>query len=195
MRIKEVYDSLLSDGSGLQGYLKKIPHKNKRTEKAQVESLTKLAYVFFLKDEGELCEKIIDLLSCVPFENDYDYWTWLEFSLSLRAYLNHSGEKGIESLDKINSALNYGDGLPKKIRLNVHARFLSGEGVVLELTENCSQSDEFDIRLVYLMKAIKLFILNGNLSGTDLKLSIESNIKRLRDLLDNMDFFSTTPFH
>lgn len=194
MRFQAIFDKLVSDDDFICELLLKIPKRNKRTEKSIAESITKLAYICYLLGNESCAKKIVDLVGSVSFENDYDYWTWVEFSLSLKAYLCKS--ECSDSIKVINDAVNFGEGLPKKIKLNVHNRFMEGVGVVLDCDCNdVSPIDEFDFRLIYFMKLVKLSVLGGKLSNNDLNSEISFNIKRMKELLSTIRLTDIEPFH
>ncbi|MGD8164529.1 DUF6707 family protein [Pantoea sp. FN0307] len=172
MNLFYMLEKLREESKGIENCLKVIPTKNIKTEKAIVESLTKLAYFLFVNDENNDVILICDELSKIEFKNDYDYWTWVEYALALRAEIseqNGNKIKQVESVRLIEDALISGEGLPKKIRGNVHKRFMDGEGVALNSNE---EEEGLDARLIYLMRLIKLKSLGGSEKYTLVKASV-----------------------
>ncbi|WP_428980754.1 DUF6707 family protein [Erwinia billingiae] len=81
-----------------------------------MESLTKFAYIFYVFDELKNSELIIDKLSVIQFENDYDYWIWLEYAISLRA-----------EIAKLNGdSVNFDDSIKKYLMFLILVRGFQG---------------------------------------------------------------------
>jgi hypothetical protein len=146
---------------------------------------------------------LTEKLSKISFNNDCDYWTWIEFAVALRAKISEimSDDKRMnDSLRIISEALDYGEGLQKKIRNNVHNRFMAGEGVELDsLTtakKNKNMHEEFNCRLIYLMKLIKLDVLGGSeeYSVEKARENIDNNVKRMLRLIQDNALDGVQPF-
>lgn len=203
MKFEAIVDELKKETKDLEYWVNLIPKINLITDKKIVESLTKLAFILYIEDKFLEAKAITDKLSSIPFFNDYDYWTWIEFAISLKALIaKNEGQNQIfdESLEKINSALNHGEGLVKKVRLNVHQRFMAGEGVNIDELKNynnLSLADDFDYRLIYLMKLIKIKVLGGSPEYPVSKALDEmvQNISAMKELLKDVSLNNVEPFH
>ena len=203
MKFKNIFDALQEEDKDLASWVRLIPKGNVNTDAKIVESLTKLAFILYIEDKVLEAKAITDKLSSIPFFNDYDYWTWIEFAISLKALIaKNEGQNQIfdESLEKINSALNHGEGLVKKVRLNVHQRFMAGEGVNIDELKNynnLSLADDFDYRLIYLMKLIKIKVLGGSPEYPVSKALDEmvQNISAMKELLKDVSLNNVEPFH
>lgn len=203
MKFEAIVDELKKETKDLEYWVNLIPKINLITDKKIVESLTKLAFILYIEDKVLEAKAITDKLSNIPFFNDYDYWTWIEFAISLKALIaKNEGQNQIfdESLEKINSALNHGEGLVKKVRLNVHQRFMAGEGVNIDELKNhnnLSLADDFDHRLIYLMKLIKIKVLGGSSEYPVSKALDEmiKNISAMKELLKDVSLNNVEPFH
>jgi len=137
----------------------------------------------------------------IDFDNNYDYWTWIELALCLRAetaLINKNSVKREKSINLIVDALNSGEGLHKKVKYNIHLRFMSGEGV--EWGNDESDDDSFYLferNLIYLMKLYKLKAFGGS---SDYPLEkIDHNITNtrlyLKPLIDIEGIYFFSPFH
>ncbi|KJV44120.1 hypothetical protein VH86_24175 [Pantoea sp. BL1] len=203
MKFENIITELSEKTSSLKSKIESIPAKNLKTGKMVLESLSKLAFIQYVNDDFDDAEIISEKLSSIGFDNDYDYWTWIEFSISLRAQLallKQDDEKFTDSILKIKSVLDSGEGMPKKIRNNVHNRFMAGEGVELAESvasgENKDLAISFDSRLVYLMKLIKIKVLGGSpeYSIDKVERDIEDNLSSMRGVLDKLSISKVKPF-
>lgn len=202
MKFGNIVVALKEDDKGLASWRRLIPRGNLNTDKKIVESLTKLAFILYIDDKVLESKSITDKLSKIPFFNDYDYWTWIEFAISLNALIaKDEGKNQIfdESLGKINSALNYGEGLIKKVKLSVHQRFMAGEGINIdELNShgNLSLADEFDCRLIYLMRLVKIKVLGGSPEYPISKVldDMAMNISEIKAVFKEVSLSDVEPF-
>lgn len=146
---------------------------------------------------------ITDKLSIIPFNNDYDYWAWIDFAVSLRAKISENtsdNERRKDSLRIMNKALDYDEGLQKKIKNNVHNRFMAGEGVELNsliyAEGNTNFQEEFNYRLIYLMKLIKLDVLGASDEYPIEKVreNINNNVKIMQQLINDDFLDRVQPF-
>lgn len=191
MNVKNTLINLSSHNEKLKKMITSLPTKSTKTEKKTIETLTKVAFFAYANDDIDTSMEICNELSKIKFNNDYDYWTWIEYSLALRGELaikKRLESKEKESIGKIKEVLNSGEGLHKKIRLNVHDRFMNGEGVTLdEIEKNTPPPIEFSYRLIYLMKLIKIKTLGGSsfFTAEKLTLEIKQNLEKMRELLTN----------
>ena len=195
MKFNCILDDLSSENASLKFNIDHITYGNKKTDKAIVESLTKLAYILYVLDDMKNAMVVVDKLASITFENDYDYWTWIEYAISLRAelaQLEGDSRKFNDSITKINDVLDSGEGLHKRIRNNVHNRFMAGDGIELDESvlsgKNECVTDIFDFRLIYLMKLIKVKVLGGSIEypfqlATK---NIEFDVQEMKSLLVNV---------
>lgn len=146
---------------------------------------------------------ITDKLSIIPFNNDYDYWAWIEFAVSLRAKISENtsdNERRKDSLRIVNKALDYGEGLQEKIKNNVHNRFMAGEGVelnsLIHAEGNTNFHEEFNCRLIFLMKLIKFDVLGASEKYPIEKVreNINNNVKIMQQLINDDFLDSVQPF-
>ena len=200
MKYDLLVKQLTKDSSSLADMIKHISSKYLKSDVKIVESLTKLAYINFLIGEKRNCEFITEKLSLIDFNNDYDYWIWIEFALCLRVELSLiKGDiiKYENSIDLIKKPLSSGEGLEKKIRNNVHIRFMSGEGVELDL--DYRKEDlfiMFERTLIYLMKLLKLKAFGGSNEFTiqQVDVRIANILPDLNHLIDIGGIYSFSPF-
>ena len=85
MKLPEVVEQL-EKHPDLHLYLDKILKKNKKTQISYLESLNHLAYLLYLDGQEEMAKKLLDRIIQVPFEGNYNTWTFVDSSLVLLAY-------------------------------------------------------------------------------------------------------------
>ena len=87
MKLSEIVEQL-EKHPDLHLYLDKILKKNKKTQATYLESLNHLAYLLYLDDQEEMAKKLLECVIQVPFEGNYNTWTFVDSSLVLLAYLD-----------------------------------------------------------------------------------------------------------
>lgn len=200
MKYAVLVKQLGQESKSLENIIKHIPGKNLKSDVKIIEALTKLAYINFLIGEKENCEFVTDKLSLIDFNDNYDYWTWIEFALCLRVELSLIKDdisRYENSINLIKKPLNSGDDFQKKIRNNVHLRFMAGEGVELNLDEsNENVLVVFERKLVYLMKLLKLkaFGGSGEYAIQQIEMKIADVSAELKKFIDIDGVYSYSPF-
>ena len=76
MKLPEVVEQL-EKHPDLHLYLDKILKKNKKTQTSYLESLNHLAYLLYLDDQKEMAKKLLESVIQVPFEGNYNTWTFV----------------------------------------------------------------------------------------------------------------------
>lgn len=203
MKYSRFIDELSNENEALRGVVGNVKANFIKTDKGIVESLTKIAFIFYIKQDFKNAMSIADKLSEIEFNNDYDYWTWVEYAIALRAEIagsNNDYEKNKDSIKKIIDALNYGEGLQKKIKINVHNRFMAGEGIELDNStssgDNKNSHDNFNHRLIYLMALVKLKVLGASKEYSIGKVisNIESNLQEMQKMINEGVLVGVQPF-
>jgi len=203
MKFLYIYNDLSDKNDELKKIIEGIHHRYLKSDKLILEALTKVSFILYLKKDLVNSLIITDKLSGIIFNNDYDYWTWIEYALCLRAEIaiNFSeNDKARDSINKINYALNYGEGFQKKIRMNVHKRFMDGEGIELNDSvfsdDDLSIYEEFNYRLIYQMSLIKLKVLGGSEEYKIEKalININSNADAINNLINKGALEKAQPF-
>lgn len=77
MKLTEVFE-LVENHPDLNPYVEKILKKHMKTNCSYLESLNHLAYLLYLDGQKELAKKLLDILLQIPFEGDYNSWTFVE---------------------------------------------------------------------------------------------------------------------
>lgn len=120
MNVKELIEEIENDLE-LVSYLNLVPKKNKKTQTSYLESLNHLAYLLYLDGQEEIAKELLDRIIQVPFEGDYNTWTFVDSSLVLLAYLERETENQIFAYKKLLlSPLEQGEESTQKIRRRVH---------------------------------------------------------------------------
>ena len=135
MKLSEVVEQL-ENHPDLHLYLDKILKKNKKTQVSYLESLNHLAYLLYLDGQEEIAKKLLESVIQVPFEGNYNTWTFVDSSLVLLAYLEREKESQVVVYKKLLlSPLEQGEESTQKIRRRVHQRFLNGDSLEQKLAK------------------------------------------------------------
>lgn len=199
MNVKGLIEEVENDLE-LVSYLNRIPKKNKKTRASHLESLNHLAYLLYLDGQEEMAKELLDRIIQVPFEGNYNTWTFVDGSLVLLAYLEREVENQVLVYKKLLlSPLEQGEESTQKIRRRVHQRFLNGDSLKQKLAkveQASSPESEMERRLLYLADLLKihLFIAESTFEETDIQAKIEENIEILKKYIKEHEIYSLFPF-
>ena len=199
MKLIEVFE-LVENHPDLKPYVEKILKKHKKTNCSYLESLNHLAYLLYLDGQKELAKKLLDILLQIPFEGDYNSWTFVESSIVLLAYMEKQTENQVSIYQNLLlSPLDSGEEATRKIRRRVHQRFLDGgtlEQKLAKIEQASSPESEMGRRLLYLTDLLKihLFIAESTCEETDIQSKIEEQIERLQSFIKEQGIVSLFPF-
>ena len=199
MKLPEVVE-LVENHPDLHLYLDKILKKNKKTQATYLESLNHLAYLLYLDDQEEMAKKLLESIIQVPFEGNYNTWTFVDSSLVLLAYLEREKENQVFVYKKLLlSPLEQGEESTQKIRRRVHQRFLNGDSLeqkLAKIEQSSSSESEMERRLLYLTDLLKihLFIDESTCEETDIQAKIEENMEILKKYIKEHEIYSLFPF-
>ena len=199
MKLSEVVE-LVENHPDLHPYLDKILKKNKKTQVSYLESLNRLAYLLYLDGQEEMAKELLESVIQVPFEGNYNTWTFVDGSLILLAYLEREKEKQVLVYKKLLlSPLEQGEDSTQKIRRRVHQRFLNGDSLeqkLAKIEQASSTESEMERRLLYLTDLLKiyLFITELTCEKTDIQAKIEENTEILKKYIKEHEIYSLFPF-
>ena len=199
MKLPEVVEQL-EKHPDLHLYLDKILKKNKKTQASYLESLNHLAYLLYLDGQEEVAKKLLESVIQVPFEGNYNTWTFVDSSLVLLAYMEREAENKLSAYKKLLlSPLKQGEESTQNIRRKVHQRFLNGDSLEQKLSkieQASSPESEMERRLLYLTDLLKiqLFIAESTCEETDIQAKIEENMEILKKYIKEHEIFSLFPF-
>ena len=199
MNVKELIEEIENDVD-LASYISLVPKKNKKTQASYLESLNRLAYLLYLDGQEETAKELLDRIVQVPFEENYNTWTFVDSSLVLLAYLVREKENQVFVYKKLLlSPLEQGEESTQKIRRRVHQRFLNGDSLdqkIAKIKQASSPESEMERRLLYLTDLLKihLFISESTCEETDIQAKIEENIEILKKYIKENEIFSLFPF-
>ena len=199
MKLPEVVEQL-EKHPDLHLYLDKILKKNKKTQASYLESLNHLAYLLYLDGQEEMAKKLLESVIQVPFEGNYNTWTFVDSSLVLLAYMEREAENKLSAYKKLLlSPLKQGEESTQNIRRKVHQRFLNGDSLEQKLSkieQASSPESEMERRLLYLADLLKihLFITESTCEETDIQTKIEENIEILKKYIKEHEIYSLFPF-
>ena len=199
MKLPEVVEQL-EKHPDLHLYLDKILKKNKKTQSSYLESLNHLAYLLYLDGQEEIAKKLLENVIQVPFEGNYNTWTFVDSSLVLLAYMERETENKLSAYKKLLlSPLKQGEESTQKIRRRVHQRFLNGDSLeqkLAKIEQASSPESEMERRLLYLTDLLKihLFIAESTCEETDIQAKIEENMEILKKYIKEHEIYSLFPF-
>lgn len=199
MKLSEIVEQM-EKHPDLHLYLDKILKKNKKTQASYLESLNHLAYLLYLNGQEEIAKELLDSIIQVPFEGNYNTWTFVDSSLVLLAYLEREAENKVFDYKKILlSPLEQGEESTQNIRRRVHQRFLNGDSLeqkLAKIEQASSTESEMERRLLYLTDLLKiyLFITESTCEKTDIQAKIEENTEILKKYIKEHEIYSLFPF-
>ena len=199
MNVKELIEEVENDLE-LVSYLNRIPKKNKKTQVSYLESLNHLAYLLYLDGQEEIAKELLDSIMQVPFEGNYNTWTFVDSSLVLLAYLEREAENKVFDYKKILlSPLEQGEESTQNIRRRVHQRFLNGDSLeqkLVKIEQASSPESEMERRLLFLTDLLKiyLFITESTCEETNIQAKIEENMEILKKYIKEHEIYSLFPF-
>ena len=199
MNVKELIEEV-ENNLELVSYLNLIPKKNKKTQVSYLESLNHLAYLLYLDGQEEMAKGLLDRIIQVPFEGNYNTWTFVDSSLILLAYMERETENKLSAYKKLLlSPLEQGEESTQKIRRRVHQRFLNGDSLeqkLAKIKQASSLESEMERRLLYLTDLLKihLFIAESTCEETDIQAKIEENMEILKKYIKEHEIYSLFPF-
>ena len=199
MNVKELIEEV-ENNLELVSYLNLIPKKNKKTQAIYLESLNHLAYLLYLDGQEEMAKKLLESVIQVPFEGNYNTWTFVDSSLILLAYMEREAENKLSAYKKLLlSPLEQGEESTQNIRSRVHQRFLNGDSLeqkLAKIEQASSPESEMERRLLYLTDLLKinLFIAESTCEEIDIQAKIKENMEILKKYIKEHEIYSLFPF-
>ena len=199
MNVKELIEEI-ENNVALASYISLITKKNKKTQAVYLESLNHLAYLLYLDGQEEMAKELLDRIIQVPFEGNYNTWTFVDSSLVLLAYMERETGNQVSDYKKLLlSPLEQGEESTQKIRRRVHQRFLNGDSLeqkLAKIEQASSPESEMERRLLYLTDLLKihLFIAESTCEETDIQTKIEENMEILKKYIKEHEIYSLFPF-
>ena len=199
MKLPEVVEQL-EKHPDLHLYLDKVLKKNKKTQATYLESLNHLAYLLYLDGQEEMAKKLLDRIIQVPFEGNYNTWTFVDSSLVLLAYMERETENKLSAYKKLLlSPLEQGEESTQNIRRRVHQRFLNGDSLeqkLAKIEQASSLESEMERRLLYLTDLLKihLFIAESTCEEIVIQEKINENLEILKKYIKKHEIYSLFPF-
>ena len=199
MNVKELIEEV-ENNLELVSYLNRFPKKNKKTQASYLESLNRLAYLLYLDGQEEMAKELLDRIIQVPFEGNYNTWTFVDGALVLLAYLEREAENQVLVYKKLLlSPLEQGEESTQKIRRRVHQRFLNGDSLeqkLAKIEQASSPESEMERRLLYLTDLLKihLFIVESTCEEIDIQAKIKENMEILKKYIKEHEIYSLFPF-
>ena len=199
MNVKELIEEV-ENNLGLVSYLNQVPKKNKKTQANYLESLNHLAYLLYLDGQEEMAKKLLESVIQVPFEGNYNTWTFVDSSLVLLTWMERETENKLSAYKKLLlSPLEQGEESTQNIRRRVHQRFLNGDSLeqkLAKIEQASSPESEMERRLLFLTDLLKiyLFITESTCEETNIQAKIEENMEILKKYIKEHEIYSLFPF-
>ena len=199
MKVKELIEEI-ENYAEFFSYLNQVPKKNKKTQASYLESLNHLAYLLYLDGQEEIAKKLLDRIIQVPFEGNYNTWTFVDSSLVLLAYLEREKENQVLVYKKLLlSPLEQGEESTQNIRRRVHQRFLNGDSLeqkLAKIEQASNPESEMARRLLYLTDLLKinLFIAESTCEELVIQEKINENLEILKKYIKEHEIYSLFPF-
>lgn len=199
MNVKELIEEV-ENNLELVSYLNQVPKKNKKTQANYLESLNHLAYLLYLDGQEEMAKKLLESVIQVPFEGNYNTWTFVDSSLVLLTWMERETENKLSAYKKLLlSPLEQGEESTQNIRRRVHQRFLNGDSLeqkLAKIEQASNPESEMERRLLYLTDLLKinLFITESTCEETDIQAKIEENMEILKKYIKEHEIYSLFPF-
>jgi hypothetical protein len=155
------------------------------------ESLCDFAYWLYI-DGSE--SDALDVCECVvtrDFDHNFDTWTWIEFTLALRARLTaRVGDASARDffVAQVTEAVQSGDDRQVQLKRKVHSRLLAGSQLRFDkiqvAIDDKDHRSELDWRMVLLKDQIKLEQLGGSeaMPADEITAAIDSNCRAIHEL-------------
>ncbi|MEZ7600788.1 DUF6707 family protein [Streptococcus sp. 27098_8_69] len=199
MNVKELIEEV-ENNLELVSYLNLVPKKNKKTQASYLESLNHLAYLLYLDGQEEIAKKLLESVIQVPFEGNYNTWTFVDSSLVLLTWMERETENKLSAYKKLLlSPLEQGEESTQNIRRRGHQRFLNGDSLeqkLAKIKQASSPESEMERRLLYLTDLLKihLFIAESSCEKTDIQAKIEENMEILKKYIKEHEIYSLFSF-
>ena len=199
MKLPEVVEQM-EKHPDLHLNLDKILKKNKKTQASYLESLNHLAYLLYLGGQEEMAKKLLESVIQVPFEGNYNTWTFVDSSLVLLTWMERETENKLSAYKKLLlSPLEQGEESTQKIRRRVHQRFLNGDSLeqkLAKIEQASSPESEMERRLLYLTDLLKihLFIAESTCEEIVIQEKINENLEILKKYIKEHEIYSLFPF-
>ena len=199
MNVKELIEEVENDLE-LATYISLVPKKDKKTQATYLESLNRLAYLLYLDGQEEMAKELLDRIIQIPFEGNYNTWTFVDSSLVLLAYLEREAENQVLVYKKLLlSPLEQGEESTQNIRRRVHQRFLNGDSLeqkLAKIEQAPSPESEMERRLLYLTDLLKIHLLiaESTCEETNIQAKIEENMEILKKYIKEHEIYSLFPF-
>ncbi|HDR1023033.1 TPA: hypothetical protein QB352_002351 [Pasteurella multocida] len=199
MLVSEVLENI-KDDDRLATYIAEIPKKYQKTQIRFLGALDRLAYLLYLKGSEDEVVYLLEKLTQVEYDGNYNYWGTVENTIVLLAFIKKDEKEYVLSLkSRIDNAINSGDELVKSVKQKVHKRFL--KGILLEsrerkVNDSKNKIDEIENRIILLGDLFRLYMFLDTVTmpHSDIIEKLEFNIRYLRDFIRENGIDSLFPF-
>ncbi|HCL5254128.1 TPA: hypothetical protein N2G30_004335 [Salmonella enterica] len=173
------------------------------THKKSLEHAIGLAYYFYVQSDEEITRKIIKIMAEIPFDGDYDHWTWVCDALALYARISRMDgdvKKNENLVNKIWGAFEFGDQEMQKVNKKIFIRSLKGINIPFDKLKVSIDSGNIISEINYRFSCLRECILIREVGASEVytieqaEKDIENNIISIKELLDLVDVKKILPF-
>lgn len=156
----------------------------KPTQAGSLEKANDLAFWLFIHGKNELARRVCESLGSIPFDDNYNLWTWVELALALDAKLASKSEAK-QRVDAIRAPLALGDEMHRTIKARALSRRLDGDllqfEAIAEAQQDNDKKSELDYRFAHLKELVYIEVLGGSdeQSVDNVQRAIQDNIEIL----------------
>lgn len=199
MDTEQILSDISTADAVLARHLAQLPKARKKTAKALLESLSRLAHVLLATGNRVQAERLADAFSGIPFANNYDYWTWIESAVILKGCLAREAgdeEAWQRALNTATQALGSGTQLQVTVKAAVQQRFLEGQTLDTRFAQQADDRDAFVLRLNYFMALLRIRFFGGSEAWPVLALDeeIQQLTAEIRQQVNEHGLYELAPF-
>ncbi|MFD1886687.1 DUF6707 family protein [Paenibacillus wenxiniae] len=184
-------------------YIERLPARDMRNDRDKLQTLSELGWLLYAQGENTAAYEIAKPLSQVPFDGNYNRWTWLEHAnvlLALVAPAEQAEEARQHAITAIEEAVRTGKKDIVQVKKQVHKRFLNGETLdtdaIQRNVDEGNRTDEAARRLILLKSLRKIELLGGSKAYPAERAAqeAEEQIEAVRQIAAEVGRFKLSPF-
>ncbi len=184
-------------------YIKRLPARDMRNDKDKLQTLSELAWLLYTQGEHTAAYDIVAPLAGVPFDGNYNRWTWLEHAnvlFALVAPAEQAEAAKQHAITAIEQAVRTGKKDIVEVKQDVHKRFMNGETLDTDALQRSidggDRTGEAVRRLILLKNLRKIELLGGSAAYPAARAAqeAEAQIEAIRQIAAELGLFKLSPF-
>ena len=191
------------DNLAISKFINKLQQDFSPTHKKSLEHAIGIAYYFYIQSNEVLAKEIIKVMTEIPFNGNYDHWTWIRDALALYARISRVDgdvKKSETLVKKIWEAFEFGEQGIQKVNKKIFIRSLKGTNISFHKLkasiDNGNIISEINHRFSCLRECILIREVGASEEYTieQAEKDIEDNMIAIRKLLCSVDVKKILPF-